>query len=162
MTQKEWIQPSPVLHHVWYFTAAHPCWFSGYQTAVVAPALGLGRTTGMFLQGQGNLSWDQGGFSSGTAHQNIALTTGTILGWQVPWSLRGQQGFREGTCPLSLPPLPRTRVILACLSQTGECQAPQSQAYVSHLWRELRWFCQGIDQTSLQHVGNLCKTNWLH
>lgn len=139
MTQKEWIQPSPLLLHVWYCTAAHPWWFSGYRTAVVAPATDLGHTTGTFLQGQGNLSWCQGGFSSGTAHQNTALTTGTTLGWQGPLSLRGQQGFREVTCPLSLPPLPRTRVILASVSQTGECPVPQTQAYVSHLWGGGSW-----------------------
>lgn len=134
MTQKDGIQPSPLLHHVWYFTAAHPWRFSGYQTAVVAPAPGLGHTAGTFLQGQGSLSCSQGSFSLGTAHQNIALTTGTISGWQVPLSLRGQQGFREATCPLSLPPLHRTRAILASLSQIGECPAPQTQACVSHLW----------------------------
>lgn len=52
MTQER-IQPSPLLHHVWYFTAALPWWFSGYPSAVVAPAPGLGHTTGTFLQGQG-------------------------------------------------------------------------------------------------------------
>lgn len=142
---------------------SHPWWFSGYQTAVVAPAPGLGHTTATFLQGQGNLSCCQGGFSSGTAHQNLALTAGSILGWQVALSLRGQQGFREGIRPLSLSPLHRTRVILASLSQTGECPGSQTQACVSHLWRGGSWdySVRELSRLPCSSTGNLCKTNWL-
>lgn len=149
MTQKEWIQPSPLLHHVWDFTAAHPWWFSGYQTTVVAPALGLGHTTGAVPVGPGNVSWYQRGFSSGTTHQSIALTTGTISGWQVPLSLRGQRGFRElatlaqNKGHLSLP---FTNRWVPSAPKSGLCQSSLG-------WRELRFFCEGIGQTSLQHCG---------
>lgn len=64
--------------------------------------------------------------------------------------LERQQGFREVTCPLSLSPLPRTRVILSLwmpsAPKSGLCQPSLG-------WRELRLFWQGIDQASLQHRG---------
>lgn len=72
--------------------------------------------------------------------------------------LEKQQGFREVTCPLSLSPLPRTRVILAC-----ECPVPQSQACVSHLWGGGSWGYSGrvLTRCPCSTVGNLYRTHCL-